>query len=98
MPVSRRSFLGAIKPGAAAFSPSFVAARGREAFTAQGVSTPAPAASDAAGSDAYSGQHVQCVVPEGDRTLERGLGFEPVEPDLLDQADRSVVPAHRPVA
>ncbi|HEY2946461.1 MAG TPA: aminotransferase class I/II-fold pyridoxal phosphate-dependent enzyme [Vicinamibacteria bacterium] len=43
MPVSRRSFLGALSPGPAAYSPGFVAARGREAFTAQGASTPAPA-------------------------------------------------------
>ena len=42
MPVSRRSFLGALSPGTPAFSPAFVAARGREAFTAQGVSAPAP--------------------------------------------------------
>src|SRR2546428_724700 len=34
MPVSRRSFLGAISPGTAAYSPAIVAARGREAFTA----------------------------------------------------------------
>ena len=34
MPVSRRSFLGALKPGASAFPLAFVAARGREAFTA----------------------------------------------------------------
>ena len=37
MPVSRRSFLGAISPGTAAYSPAFVAARGREAFTAGGA-------------------------------------------------------------
>jgi histidinol-phosphate aminotransferase len=42
MPVSRRSFLGTLRPGTEAFSAAFVAARGREAFTAQGVSTPAP--------------------------------------------------------
>jgi histidinol-phosphate aminotransferase len=42
MPVSRRSFLGTLSPGAAAYSPAFVAARGREAFTAQGASTAAP--------------------------------------------------------
>ena len=42
MPVSRRSFLGKLSPEAAAYSPGFVAARGREAFTAQGASTPAP--------------------------------------------------------
>jgi histidinol-phosphate aminotransferase len=42
MPVSRRSFLGTLSPAAAAYSPAFVAARGREAFTAQGASTPAP--------------------------------------------------------
>ena len=47
MPVSRRSFLGVLKPGAAAFSPAFVAARGREAFTALGVSTAAPPAASA---------------------------------------------------
>jgi histidinol-phosphate aminotransferase len=41
MPVSRRSFLGAISPGTAAYSPAIVAARGREAFTAGGA---APAA------------------------------------------------------
>jgi histidinol-phosphate aminotransferase len=37
---SRRAFLGALKP-AAAFPPAFVAARGREAFTAEGASTDA---------------------------------------------------------
>ena len=37
MPVSRRSFLGAISPGTAAYSPAIVAARGREAFTAGGA-------------------------------------------------------------
>jgi len=42
MPVSRRSFLGTLSPTAAAHSPAFVAARGREAFTAQGASTPLP--------------------------------------------------------
>ena len=41
MPVSRRSFLGAISPGAATYSPAFVAARGREAFTAGGAAAPA---------------------------------------------------------
>jgi len=41
MPVSRRSFLGTLSPAAAAYSPAFVAARGREAFTAQGSSAPA---------------------------------------------------------
>jgi histidinol-phosphate aminotransferase len=45
MPVSRRSFLGALSPGTAAFSPAFAAARGREAFTAQGMSAAPPAAS-----------------------------------------------------
>ena len=34
MPVSRRSFLGALQPGRGALAPAFVAARGREAFTA----------------------------------------------------------------
>ena len=42
MPVSRRSFLGALKPGTAAFSPAFVAARGREALTAGALSATAP--------------------------------------------------------
>jgi histidinol-phosphate aminotransferase len=42
MPLSRRSFLGALPSGTAALSPAFVAARGREAFTAQGLSTTAP--------------------------------------------------------
>jgi histidinol-phosphate aminotransferase len=42
MPVSRRSFLGTLSPAAAAYSPAFVAARGREAFAAQAASTPAP--------------------------------------------------------
>ena len=42
MPVSRRSFLGKLSPEAAAYSPGFVAARGREAFTAQGASTAPP--------------------------------------------------------
>jgi histidinol-phosphate aminotransferase len=37
MPVSRRSFLGGISPGTAAYSPAIVAARGREAFTAGGA-------------------------------------------------------------
>ena len=41
MPVSRRSFLGTISPGTAAHSPAFVAARGREAFTAGGSVAPA---------------------------------------------------------
>jgi len=41
MPVSRRSFLGALKPGTAALSPVLVAARGREAATA-GATNPAP--------------------------------------------------------
>jgi histidinol-phosphate aminotransferase len=41
MPVSRRSFLGALKPGTAALSPVFIAARGREAATA-GATNPAP--------------------------------------------------------
>jgi histidinol-phosphate aminotransferase len=45
MPVSRRSFLGALKPGAPAFSPAFVAARGREAFTAEGATADPPPAS-----------------------------------------------------
>jgi histidinol-phosphate aminotransferase len=40
MPVSRRSFLGALSPGTAAFPPAFVAARGREAFTAESLSNP----------------------------------------------------------
>jgi histidinol-phosphate aminotransferase len=48
MPLSRRSFLGALKPGTMAPSPAFAAARGREAFTAQGIpdvaGAPAPAA------------------------------------------------------
>jgi histidinol-phosphate aminotransferase len=49
MPVSRRSFLGALSPGAAAYSPAFVAARGREAFTAEPSSAAAaPEASGAA--------------------------------------------------
>jgi len=47
MPVSRRSFLGAISPGTAAHSPAFVAARGREAFTAAGVAAPRPRAAAA---------------------------------------------------
>jgi len=47
MPVSRRSFLGAISPGTAAYSPAFVAARGREAFTAGGGAAPGPRASAA---------------------------------------------------
>jgi histidinol-phosphate aminotransferase len=47
MPVSRRSFLGALSPGAAAYSPAFVAARGREAFTAEPSS--AAAAPEATG-------------------------------------------------
>jgi histidinol-phosphate aminotransferase len=47
MPVSRRSFLGALSPATAGFSPAFVAARGREAHTAQGVSAPAPSAASA---------------------------------------------------
>ena len=42
MPVSRRSFLGAISPGTAAHSPAFIAARGREAFTAGGASAAPP--------------------------------------------------------
>jgi len=37
MPVSRRSFLGTLSPGAAAYSSAFVAARGREAFAAEGA-------------------------------------------------------------
>ena len=42
-PVSRRSFLGALTPAATAFPPAFVAARGREAVTAEGGSaTPPP--------------------------------------------------------
>jgi histidinol-phosphate aminotransferase len=45
MPVSRRSFLGTLSPGAAAYSSAFVAARGREAFTAEGASAPPAAAS-----------------------------------------------------
>jgi len=45
MPVSRRSFLGVPSPGAAAYSSAFVAARGREAFTAEGASAPPPVAS-----------------------------------------------------
>jgi histidinol-phosphate aminotransferase len=44
MPVSRRSFLGAISPGTAALSSAFVAARGREALTAAGVAAPGPRA------------------------------------------------------
>lgn len=44
MPVSRRSFLGALRPGTAAYSAAFVAARGREAFTAQGGAASPPAA------------------------------------------------------
>jgi len=49
MPVSRRSFLGVPSPGAAAFSPAFVAARGREAFTAEPNSpAAAPTVPDAA--------------------------------------------------
>jgi histidinol-phosphate aminotransferase len=48
MPVSRRSFLGLLSPRAAALSPAFVAARGREAFTAE----PNPAAAAAAAPDA----------------------------------------------
>jgi histidinol-phosphate aminotransferase len=51
MPVSRRSFLGALQPGRAALAPTFVAARGREAFTAGGASAaagPAGAAAPAA--------------------------------------------------
>jgi histidinol-phosphate aminotransferase len=47
MPVSRRSFLGAISPGTAAHSPAFVAARGREAFTAGGAAAPGPRAAAA---------------------------------------------------
>jgi histidinol-phosphate aminotransferase len=42
MPVSRRSFLGALKPAASAFPLPFVAARGREAFTAAGELNPPP--------------------------------------------------------
>jgi histidinol-phosphate aminotransferase len=46
MPVSRRSFLGALKPGTETPSPLFAAARGREAFMAQGASdTTRPATS-----------------------------------------------------
>jgi histidinol-phosphate aminotransferase len=49
MPVSRRSFLGALSPRVAAYSPAFVAARGREAFTAEPSSAAAaPEASGAA--------------------------------------------------
>jgi len=48
MPVSRRSFLGALSPGTAAFSPTFVAARGREAFTAEGASAATGPAASAA--------------------------------------------------
>ncbi|HET6898921.1 MAG TPA: aminotransferase class I/II-fold pyridoxal phosphate-dependent enzyme, partial [Vicinamibacteria bacterium] len=46
MPVSRRSFLGALKPGGVALSPAFIAARGREASTA-GATNPAPDAASA---------------------------------------------------
>jgi histidinol-phosphate aminotransferase len=42
MPVSRRSFLGTLSPRTAAYSPAFVAARGREAFTAGGAAPKAP--------------------------------------------------------
>jgi histidinol-phosphate aminotransferase len=42
MPVSRRSFLGTLSPRTAAYSPAFVAARGREAFTAGGAAPTAP--------------------------------------------------------
>jgi len=44
MPVSRRSFLGAISPGTAALSPAFVAARGREAAIAGSAAAPGPRA------------------------------------------------------
>jgi histidinol-phosphate aminotransferase len=48
MPVSRRSFLGVISPRTPAFSPTFAAARGREAFTAAGASAaPSPPSADA---------------------------------------------------
>jgi histidinol-phosphate aminotransferase len=43
--ISRRSFLGALRPAATAFPPAFVAARGREAVTAAGESAPPPPAS-----------------------------------------------------
>jgi histidinol-phosphate aminotransferase len=42
MPVSRRSFLGALKPAASALPPAFVAARGREAAIAAGALNPPP--------------------------------------------------------
>jgi histidinol-phosphate aminotransferase len=45
MPVSRRSFLGALKPGTAALSPVLVAARGREAATAGAMNPPPDTAS-----------------------------------------------------
>jgi histidinol-phosphate aminotransferase len=46
MPVSRRSFLGALRPAAAPLAPAFVAARGREAFT-MGHANPEPPAPSA---------------------------------------------------
>jgi histidinol-phosphate aminotransferase len=42
MPVSRRSFLGALKPAASAVPLAFVAARGREASAAAGEMNPPP--------------------------------------------------------
>jgi histidinol-phosphate aminotransferase len=42
MPVSRRSFLGALKPAASALPLAFVAARGREAAIAAGALNPPP--------------------------------------------------------
>ena len=47
MPVSRRSFLGALRPNAAAVAPAFVAARGREALIAMGHANPDPPAPSA---------------------------------------------------
>ena len=47
MPVSRRSFLGALRPAAPALAPAFVAARGREALIAMGHANPEPPAPSA---------------------------------------------------